>query len=694
MGTDAMLKTFLTFPRLFIGTIIFLVAFAVISPPSLPAAEEEPAGTEETGGREENWDIVMEGSGLTVEAGRKESAPTVPETDNYGARHNVVGAEQIREQGSLDILDTLRDVPGVMFSKKNGIGTNTGTSLYVRGRGYTHPSLDTTVSFDGVPRYGLIYGQTMADSIPVFAASSVEIFKSPQPSSFGAGYAAVNVTPRYQEEQGWSVETGFSGGSFLTLGENAAFGLRRGPFDVYAAQSWVSTEGHVVHSAAYQQSYYLNLGFWINAYWNLRLLGNFVDAETGEPPKTGQSKDDILSTFKTDTIFATATANNEYDNARGFVKLYYTFTDFKWLDEDRRNPGDWSRQALNAWGLRAKEALSFWKGSDLAAGIDLDMNQTVNEDHNTLAPSVITDFPLSILFSPYAAASQAFTPGKGFYLVPSTGIRGYVHSLWENSLSPQAGLVAGWNNLELSFSYARGIIYPAPANIQGLINAGDFDAGELKKARPETVHHFEGGVSYKGPSQISVTASYFYDDGRDRIVAAGPAVPGNVSSVSYFKVQGLEIGAAASLVRDWLMLKKIEAFAGFSWITGVRAKGDDGKEVARMPYTPVFSMSAGFKWDFLQGFHFGGDYQFLHDLYGGNLPRTATFTELSEAQRLEDIHLLNLRLGYAFVYEKWRLNQGEVFVAASNLLNRRYEFYRGNEMPGISFTLGGSLRFK
>jgi iron complex outermembrane receptor protein len=322
------------------------------------------------------------------------------------------------------------------------------------------------------------------------------------------------------------------------------------------------------------------------------------------------------------------------------------------------------------------------------------MNRTVNEDHNTLAPSVMTDFPLSTLFSPYAAASQVFTPGQGFYLVPSAGIRGYVHSLWENSLSPQAGLVAGWNNLELSLSYARGIIYPAPATIQGLINAGDFDAGELKRARPETVHHFEGGVSYTGPSQTSLSAAYFYDDGRDRIVAAGPAVPGNVSSVAYFKVQGLELGAAASLAGDWPMLQGITIFAGSTWITGVRAKGDDGKEVTRMPYTPVFSMSAGFKWDFLAGFRLGGDYQFLYDLYGGNLPRTASFAELSEAQRLEDIQLLNLRLAYTFAYKNWRLDSGEIFVAASNLLNRRYEFYRGNEMPGITLTLGGSLRFK
>jgi outer membrane receptor for Fe3+-dicitrate len=92
-----------------------------------------PLFAEEVAPEEEDWDITMEGGGITLEESPPPSAPVLPETDNYGSRRNVVTAEQIREQGSLDLLDTLRDVPGVMFSKRNVIGTNTGNSLYVRG---------------------------------------------------------------------------------------------------------------------------------------------------------------------------------------------------------------------------------------------------------------------------------------------------------------------------------------------------------------------------------------------------------------------------------------------------------------------------------------------------------------------------------------------------------------------------------
>jgi hypothetical protein len=131
-----------------------------------------------------------------------------------------------------------------------------------------------------------------------------------------------NVVPKHQSDQGWSVEGGFAGGSYTTLQENAALGFRKGPFDIYAAESLVTTEGHVAHSGAYQQNYYVNTGYWINACWNFRAIFNFSDAETLHAPATGQSKSDMLATYKTDTIFATATLNNEYDRANGLFKLY------------------------------------------------------------------------------------------------------------------------------------------------------------------------------------------------------------------------------------------------------------------------------------------------------------------------------------------------------------------------------------
>jgi iron complex outermembrane receptor protein len=245
----------------------------------------------------------------------------------------------------------------------------------------------------------------MADSIPVFAAGSVSVFKSPQPASFGAGYAQVNVEPKYQAAQGWEGQAGASGGSYSAWAKNAAFGIRRGRFDAYAAQSFVSSRGHVVHSASNQQSYYLNLGLWINAYWNLRLLGNYVAAETEQAPKTGEDKANILSAYKTNTVFSTITLNNEYDAAKGFIKLCYDNTIFTWLDDDKLIAGDFSKQLMSALGIRAKESFSFWQGSDIGLGADFDWTQSSNEDHNNAAPSQFSQFPDAFTLTPASMTS-------------------------------------------------------------------------------------------------------------------------------------------------------------------------------------------------------------------------------------------------------------------------------------------------
>lgn len=335
-------------------------------------------------------------------------------------------------------------------------------------------------------------------------------------------------------------------------------------------------------------------------------------------------------------------------------------------------------------------------------GTDLDCSATVNENHKS-ASTVFADFPLSTLFSPYFAASQFFDLGGQFYVIPSAGVRGFFHSVWADSVSPQAGLVAGWNGLEASFSYARGVIYPAPAILQGLAESDGLGGMDLNEARPETVHHFEWGLSFRQavgqddgwPGWLSLSASYYYDDGRDRIVAAGRTVPGNASVAAYFRIQGLEAGGSFSFGTGTPLFENIEVFTGCNWIIGLQAKGEDGKEVDRMPYTPVFTVSAGLKWTFFKHFHLSGDYQLLHDLYSGGLSNSSpSFFELSDSQRLDDISLLGLRFSYSFEYAKLRVDSGELFIAASNLLDLQYEYYQGYKMPPFSLSIGASAKLK
>jgi hypothetical protein len=108
-----------------------------------------------------------------------------------------------------------------------------------------------------------------------------------------------------------------------------------------------------------------------------------------------------------------------------------------------------------------------------------------------------------------------------------------------------------------------------------------------------------------------------------------------------------------------------------------------------MPYTPDRSVSAGTAWAPFRGIRLGGDYQYLRGLYAGSLMRSANFTGPTETAKLDDQHLLNLRISCPFHYQPWNVSEAEIFFSAANVLNRTYEYYYNFEMPGITLW-GGS----
>jgi iron complex outermembrane receptor protein len=638
----------------------------------------------QSGSETEDEDFVDMGEdskGITLTDDRQKT-PVLPEQDVFGA-HNVVSDEQIKEQGSQDLLDTLRNVPGVMFSKHNKIGTNTATSLYIRGRGATHPALDVNTSFDGVTRTGQVYGQSMADAIPVYAADSIEVYKSPQPSAFGAGYGLMNVTPKYQRTPGWEFHGGFSFGSYGTFADNTSFGYKKGRFDIFAAQSWITTNGNLYHSGAQQESYYANGGFAINEHFQLRALVNYTTAFTEGPLEEGGNSAKILPRYDTDSTFSTVTLSNVFNKTQGYIKLYYNNLNFSWLHENQ-NPDDWSKQPATATGVKIRQTMWLWKDGEIIAGLDLDKTRMANEDHNIATPpSVYTDFPDMTLLSPFTAIAQKIGKDDGFHLASQAGIRGYIHDRWANYAAPQAGISGGYKNTTINFNYSLGVVYPAPASIQAMVNSDAYAIPDLKKVKPETVNHFEAGITHNQKKLFSVSASYFFDDGRNRILGTsrGGVTPDNASAAAFFQISGVE--AAFNITP----VKNLDLYAGGTKMW-VKAAGEDGVEVDKMPYTPTFSVSAGLRCKFLGYFLFNADYQYLTGLYAGTLWRGDNFNEPAAINKLDDQHLLNARLSFGVTYPEWNINEAEIFVSVSNLLNRRYEYYPGYTMPGLAVTAG------
>ncbi len=671
----------------------------------------EPKQAEEGSDKKEKKAALEE---ITV-IGASVGNPTTPVDTGYGTQYNVVTEERIKEQNTLDFQSALRDVPGVMIQTKNLMGSQTSHSLYIRGRGASHPSSDVVVQYDGVPRFGALFGQVLGDGIAVSTIGGIEVYKSPQPAQFGSGYGMVNVLPKYLKEEGQEVVVDASGGGYGTFIQSLSGGVRKGAYDAYASQSWASTNGHVDHSRAQQQSYYANLGYRLNRMWNVRLLANHVESQTLAPmPEVTPSATNRVSwpgaeRYDTKTAFTTLTLNNRDEAASGYLKAYWNDTDFDLLQELTNGQrygggtgGLWSRQEITQNGIRARQDLELWPGGLILAGADLDRASLKNTQRTYSGQAVaginggraerVWDFPDTTLLSPYLAVNQKIGQPEGFHITPSAGFRYHHHNEFQDGSSPQAGLTAGYGHTDLRVNYARGVNYPSPVVLMNFVLAGApvNNANRYwKEIKPEVVDHYELGLTHAWPGTATMGATAFYDRGKDRFQAYmfGPIPLQFNDPIGEYEIRGLELTGSATPIKD------LEFTAGATWLEA-KAKGSNGIEQDRLPYTPSFQLQAGVNWKFWERCRLFMDLQHMRNVYAATSMRTGTFNyaALSDANKLSDITVANSRLSYRLDYPSLGLKDSEICLAVNNLFDQRYEYAKGYTMPGITLFAGFSLK--
>jgi outer membrane cobalamin receptor len=678
--------------------------FFILFTGSVAADEEKPTGV----------GTVLEEITVT---GERINDPATPVTTRYGTQYNLVSEEQIRQQDARDFQSTLRNVPGVMFQSKNLMGSQTSHSLYIRGRGASHPSSDFAVEFDGVPRYGAIFGQVLGDGIAVSTIEGVEVFKSPQPSQFGSGYASVNVLPRYLKEEGRELDLDLSVGSHATFGQAISGGVKKGPYDFFLSQSWGSTDGHRDHSRAQQQNYYANTGYRLNEAWDIRLLANYVSSQTLAPkPDVAPNATNGVAwpgaeRYDTETFLTTLTLSHRYDDFSGYLKIYQNETDFDLLQELNNGVrygggtgGLWSRQEISLYGIRAREILNPWPGGEIIAGADLDKTELKNTQRTytgLAAPGIngglaerVWNYPDTTLISPYLAVSQYMGRQEDFHVIPSAGFRYFKHDEFKDESSSQVGLVAGCNHTDLNFNYARGITYPSPVVVMNAVvtDSAVTDPDQFwREIKPEVVDHYEVGLTHTWPELASLGATIFQDKGKDRFrtYMFGPVPTLFNDPIGNYRIRGLELSGSITPGES------LECFAGATWLD-VKATGSDGIEQDKMPYTPSFQLQAGVTLKFMENFKFYADMQHLRGVYQGTVFRTRGFDfgQLTEKDKLDDITLFNTRIAYTFDYQPWRLKDSEIFLAVNNVFDRDYEYAKGYGMPGATVFAGLNIRFR
>jgi iron complex outermembrane receptor protein len=212
-----------------------------------------------------------------------------------------------------------------------------------------------------------------------------------------------------------------------------------------------------------------------------------------------------------------------------------------------------------------------------------------------------------------------------------------------------------------------------------------------KGIKPEVVDHYEVGLTHTWPELASVSATAFYDRGKDRFQAyMFGTIPTQFNDpIGRYRIRGLEFTGRVTPV------KKFELFAGAT-VLNAKATGGNGVECNHLPYTPGFQIQAGADWTFLDNFRLFTDVQHLSNLYQGTDSRgnNLNFTQLTDKDKLDDMTLVNARLSYRFDYRPLRLSESEVYVAVNNIFNDHYEYAKGYRMPGTTVFAGFTMKMR
>ena len=259
--------------------------------------------------------------------------------------------------------------------------------------------------------------------------------------------------------------------------------------------------------------------------------------------------------------------------------------------------------------------------------------------------------------------SQVFGRPEGFHITPSAGFRYYHHSEFQDVSAPQAGLTAGYGHTDLHVNYAKGVNYPSPVVLMNFVltSAPVSNPSQYwNEIKPEVVDHYEIGLNHVWPEAASLGASAFYDKGKDRVQAYmfGPIPLQFNDPIGEYEIRGLELTGSATPI------KNLEFTAGATWLEA-KAKGSNGIERDRLPYTPSFQLQAGVNWKFLERYRLFMDMQHLQNVYAStSADRHVQLYRVTDANKLGDITVVNTRRSYRSITRLW-LEDSEVSLAVN-----------------------------
>lgn len=596
--------------------------------------------------------------------------------DRFANETTTISKEQIWDLNAPDVTSALRRTPGVTISRFNNIGSfggGEGGAILIRGRGASRPGAEISVMVDGAPAYLSVWNHPLLDYLSVDPANSITVYKGPQPLNFGNGLAAIDMTPKFMEHEGFKTRITAQYGSYNTPQETAETGGKVGRFDYYATQSYRYSTGHRPNSNGLLTSYSGRVGCDLTDNWNAHATVIHTDNYATDPGPEGYLGDRDGRFDTRDWHMVATLANNYTDLAKGTLKVYWNSAKGYWYNQ--AGSANDTKTDSDLYGFRAKQKLALWQGGEIAFGADMDWISGETEFTTDSGGDSHFDRMTWSIFSPFLGLSQMIGSKDGFFVTPSGGLRYYGHSEFQSEWAPQAGIVFGYKDLEFHGTYSRGINYPG-------LNVAVFSQNVITSLgrswhglKAETMDHFEVGASYAYRKLLKLDVTAFSDEGHNRYVMY-PATgrPRGFTNYGTYSLWGLEATATYSPTKD------------LSLFAGLNAMGHSPKY---MPYIPNLSLSFGANYRFLDHFKITADAQYVDEMYVFSEARRL---DTSNTTKVDGYWLVNAKFSYLFTLERPKTDV-ELFLAVQNATDTFYKYRSGYPMPGTGVSGGLALTF-
>lgn len=595
--------------------------------------------------------------------------------DAFSSTSALVTEDQLRDQNAVDLAAALRRTPGVQISRYNPVGAfggDQGGAVYIRGMGVSRPGSEIKTYIDDIPFYMGVWGHPLLDLLPVNGMQSITVYKSPQPQINGNNFASINLETKRATEDGIHGDGRLSGGSFGTVIEQANVVGRTGAVDFMLAQGYAKSNGDRPNSDGELKNVMGRIGTQFDPHWRADVSVLYVDNKASDPQDARGTINPITPEYKSQATMLTASVSHKYENLSGSLKIYRNQGHGDLYNDNRSGGYGTFFTDFDMSGVRLKEQVSLWTGSTIMAGLDVDkISGKVKGQFTGPFTGEAENMPNFRTTSPYLAVSQDIKVNEVWSLVPSAGIRFYNHSEYESKSAPHAGLSIVSEKATIFANLSKGINYPGlegPA-IQAALPFL-FTGTSWKQLSPEELNHAEIGLKLSPIDGTQVDISIFNDQIKNRYVYDF------ANSTTFFNLggyhtNGAELSIKQTLGQDWT------AFGGLTLLD---------PSINNLPYTPKTAFTAGLNGN-VGLVKIAIDAQYQSKVFALNRDRNISNPN---TEKVASFTVVNVRGSYPLPALG---KKGEIFVALDNLLDEKYEYRPGYEMPGISGQLGISASF-